>query len=86
LIPVSCNTILVSADLDNGGNNDDEATTTLMITINTLLQGYSDAINGAFGVANDAFYYGDASGRMYQDWYGVQALTFQPRFLVHYGM
>lgn len=50
------------------------------------IEGYSDAINGAYGVANDAFYYGDSTGRVYEDWYGIDTiLGFQPILRIHYS-
>ena len=48
-------------------------------------QGYSDPVNGAYGVANDAFYYGDATGQLYQQWYGFYALGYAPKLKVHYS-
>ena len=48
-------------------------------------EGYSDPVNGAFGVANDAFYYGHSTGQMYEEWYGFFALGYAPKLKVHYG-
>ena len=50
------------------------------------LQGYNDAVNEAYGVASDAFFFGDMTGRMYQDWYGIQALSKKAILRVHWGV
>ncbi|XP_005102004.1 elastase-like [Aplysia californica] len=51
----------------------------------TCRNGYSDPVNGAFGVASDAFYFGTITGRLYVEKYGIRALPYPPRIVIHYG-
>lgn len=48
--------------------------------------GYRSGINGAYGVANDAFYNGELFGNFYRDRYSIQALSYKPRLVVQYGV
>lgn len=48
-------------------------------------EGYSDAVNGAYGVANDAFYYGASTFNMYQQKYRYRPLSWKPKIAVHYS-
>ena len=46
-------------------------------------QGYNDSVNGAFGVANDAFFYGDNLSRFFKEWYDFDVGKLD--LIVHYG-
>lgn len=48
-------------------------------------QGYQDEVNGAFGVANDAFYFGTITGKLYTEKYNIRALPYAPRLVIHYN-
>ncbi|XP_076441040.1 neutral protease-like [Babylonia areolata] len=47
--------------------------------------GKEDPINEAYGVANDALYYGYSTGLMYEQWYNLFALGYAPELRIHYG-
>ncbi|RUS74103.1 hypothetical protein EGW08_018134 [Elysia chlorotica] len=67
--------------VDNGNTRDTLRQTAVSFTCNN---GYSDARNGAYGVASDAYYYGHITGRLYQEKYSYRALSWKPRMVVHY--
>lgn len=48
-------------------------------------EGYKDAINGAYGVANDAMFYGELAFTFLKEKYNIIALPHKPRLVVHYG-
>lgn len=47
--------------------------------------GYQDSINGGYGIANDAMYYGEICGQFFQENFGFRALDYKPRLVVHFG-
>ncbi|XP_041359647.1 virulence metalloprotease-like [Gigantopelta aegis] len=50
----------------------------------TCSSGYHDPVNGAYGPATDAFFYGTVRQKMLKDWYGLTPLN-KPAVRVHYG-
>ncbi len=44
-----------------------------------------ESVNGAFSPINDAFYFGNVTFNMYQDWYNTAPLPFQLSMKVHFG-
>ncbi|RUS74104.1 hypothetical protein EGW08_018135, partial [Elysia chlorotica] len=68
--------------VDNGNTNDRSRQRIIDFNCN---EGFSDAKNGAYGVASDAFYYGHITGRLYEEKYNYRALSWKPRMVVHYG-
>ena len=49
-----------------------------------MFQGYEDAINGAFGVGNDAVFHAETAIQFLKQWYDID-LSFKLRMAVHYG-
>lgn len=68
--------------IDNEKSTDRRRT---RVAVSECSQGYQDAVNGAYGVASDAMYFGDITGRLYVEKYNVRALPYSPRLVIHYG-
>lgn len=67
-------------------NEESESETIQTAAQFTCATGYSDAVNGAFGVANDAMYYGELNGKMWEEKFDYVPFDYQLRQVVHYGV
>ncbi|XP_012937926.1 elastase-like [Aplysia californica] len=68
--------------VDNEQSNSRTKRTTISFPCS---EGFSDPVNEAFGVANDALHFGTITGTLYEEKYNFRALPYAPRLVVHYG-
>jgi len=68
--------------VDNAGSTSRNKQTPISFVCS---QGFSDPVNGAYSVANDAFFFGNKCGTLYEAKYNFRALPWTPRLVVHYS-
>ena len=72
---------VTATDLQHGHDTSDNTPFHFSCPDNTA----DKAINGAYGAVNDAYFFGNAVVKMYQDWLGLRPIKGQLYLHVHYG-